>query len=402
MERTARFVLRASVAVAIAVCVASAAWAGGEPPGATPGGYGNLSFAAGRFDVAADAYAAALAQSPADADAQLGLATIALMRNRLDDAQRTVDAVLARDATNVRAQRLAGWIRQRRGPAGSYAFAQPRDAVTVPFVATDPLPILHVRVGGRDALFSIDTGAPDIVIDPGLADELHLPTADAGSGVFAGGKRAAVRTTVVSDIELGGVRVADVPADVLPTRNLPFWPGHVADGVIGTGLLSRFLATIDYAHGALVLRARDRSSAFEDEAARRGADRVPMWLYGDHFIFARARIGSAPDALFSVDTGLAGGGLMATKATLDAAHVALDENAAGVGQGGGGPVRVVPFSASATLGSITVPDVQGLYTPGGDPYGIFPFAVGGSISHGFFRQFALTFDFDSMQLVVER
>jgi hypothetical protein len=45
--------------------------------------------------------------------------------------------------------------------------------------------------------------------------------------------------------------------------------------------------------------------------------------------------------------------------------------------------------------------VPGLYFPNGDQYGIFPFKVAGTLSHEFFRGTALTFDFTSMQLVVE-
>ncbi len=65
-------------------------------------------------------------------------------------------------------------------------------------------------------------------------------------------------------------------------------------GVIGTRVLYQFLATIDYPHGLLV---------------------------PDHFIFVRARIGSAPEALFNVDTGGGGIGVQATKVQLDAAAI---------------------------------------------------------------------------------
>jgi tetratricopeptide (TPR) repeat protein len=363
---------------------------------------GEAAFKAGRFADAAVAYARALGEQPGNVQAELGLANVALLRDRLDDAQRRIDAVLKADPQNAAALRVQAAIAARRGAAGTYAFTPPTAALTIPFVVTDPLPLVRVRLNGHDAIFFIDTGAPDIMIDPGLANELHLTTKAAGNGVFAGGKQAELHTTVVPKFELGGLRIDNVPATVLATRNIPFWPGHVADGTIGAGLLLRFLSTIDYKNDALVLRARSESSAFESDAEARGDTIVPMWLASDHFIFVRGRIGDGPEGMYNVDTGLAGGGLSATKATLDAAHVKLDAQHATVGQGGGGAVAVVPFTASATIGDLTVPAVPGMYMPEGNPYGIFPFDVAGTISHGFFRAFALTFDFDAMRLVVSK
>jgi hypothetical protein len=86
---------------------------------------------------------------------------------------------------------------------------------------------------------------------------------------------------------------------------------------------------------------------------------------------------------------------------LDAAGIVPDESKAATGMGGGGQVRVVPFRAAATLGTLTRDDVPGVYSPDGNPYGIFPFKVAGAISHSFFRQSRLTLDFDAMKLVTE-
>ena len=193
----------------------------------------------------------------------------------------------------------------------------------------------------------------------------------------------------------------DVPAGVLHTRRNPLYPGHTLDGIIGTGLLMHFLATLDYCGGRLVLRPPSASAAFERDAAKTGANIVPMWLAGDHFIFARGRIEQGREGLFSIDTGMAGGGLQATKATLDDAGVAIDESRKLTGMGGGGPVTVIPFRAGATLGALTVADVPGMYNPDGDQFGIFPFKVSGTLSHMFFRKTRLSFDFQAMKLVTQ-
>ncbi len=128
---------------------------------------------------------------------------------------------------------------------------------------------------------------------------------------------------------------------------------------------------------------------------------MPMWLVADHFIFARGRLNQAPEALFLIDTGLAGGGLSAPKASLEAAGITIDESQAVTGMGGGGPARIVPFTADATLGALTRRGVRGVHSPDGEATAIFPFQTGGLLSHGFFRQSRLTFDFEAMRLVTE-
>jgi hypothetical protein len=187
-----------------------------------------------------------------------------------------------------------------------------------------------------------------------------------------------------------------VPAIINPAE----LPGLHTDGVIGTGLLMQALATIDYCRGRLVLAPRGASAAFERRAAASGANVVPMWLVGDHFIFARAEINRV-QGLFSIDTGLAGGGLVATKSTVEAAGIVIDDRKTSVGQGGGGAVSFVPFRADARLGALARRDVPGVYMSDGDPYGIFRFKVAGALSHSFFRQSRVTFDFDAMKLVTE-
>jgi len=196
------------------------------------------------------------------------------------------------------------------------------------------------------------------------------------------------------------VTIADVQAGVLPTRRMMQGEYRI-DGIIGTGLLMHFLPTLDYCAGRLVLRPRSASAAFERDAARAGENIVPMWLVGDHFVFARARLGRGHESQFLVDTGMAGGGLGATKAALDEAGITIDANAAQTGIGGGGATTVIPFRSGAQLGAMKVEDVRGLYSPSGGPFGVFPFQVSGILSHQFFRRSRLTFDFDAMRLVTQ-
>ena len=356
-------------------------------------------FAAGNFDAAARAYADVLQREPQNASANLGLGTIELYRNHLKDAEPLLRKALGDPSTATRAQRELSTVAERRGVAGQWQI-QPSQFTTVrvPFVQTDPLPMVQIKVGPRTSYFLIDTGAPNIVLHESLARQLHLNIHSAGVGVFAGGRRAAVQSTLVPSLTIGALHIRNVPAVVMPDRQ--FLPGpHHMDGIIGAGLLMHFVSTLDYVNGALILRPLSANLTLAPASI---SATEPMWLVGDHFIFARGRINDAPEALFSIDTGLAGGGVQATKAQLAAAHITLDEAHASNGMGGGGIVKFIPFKAVVGIGDASVTDVRGIYTPEGDQFAIFPFAVAGTISHDYFRHFIVTFDFTKMQLTVQR
>lgn len=359
-------------------------------------------FKAGNFAAARDCYQAVLKQAPDDPAANLQAGALALYANDVESATRHLKAAQNHGLDENRITRLLAAAEARRPAPGLYQIKMDGDSVRIPFAYTDPLPVLKVRVNGsRDAYFVLDTGAGHVVLDPQFAKELGLETKEGGMGTFAGGQHAQVRTTMLDTIAVGGVTIGKLPADVLPTRDFKLQKDIQIDGIVGTELLSRFLTTIDYPHGALVLRPRSASASFEATAAHANKGRVPFWLIGDHFLFSTGRLGDAPEGLFSIDTGLAGGGVTATEAALKAAHITPDAEHPQTGMGGGGTVTALPFKADVTLGGVTQHAVAGLYTTNGSPYGIFPFEVQGAISHGFFRPYALTFDFDAMLLVLQ-
>ncbi|MFH1864733.1 MAG: tetratricopeptide repeat protein, partial [Candidatus Eisenbacteria bacterium] len=83
------------------------------------------------------------------------------------------------------------------------------EMTVVPFLVTDPLPVIEVEVNGRKVTVLIDTG---------------------------------------------GVTLHSVPISVLPTGGMVIG-GHALDGILGTGVLKQFLATLDYPNDRLILRS---------------------------------------------------------------------------------------------------------------------------------------------------
>jgi hypothetical protein len=361
------------------------------------------AFSSGHFDAAAEIFAQVLKTQATDATANLGLGTIRLYQNDLTAARPLLAAAIAADPSDTHAQARMRELERRVAEAKQVATVAGTEA-DVPFVIADPLPVVRIRIDGTEANFMVDTGG-SFVVEPDFAQRLGLSVQSAGNGVFAGGKQAAMSTSVVKSVDAGGAHAENVPAIVMPTHATDlFASGTKIDGVIGTTLFERFLVTIDYPHARLILRPRSAtaSATFQTAAQSAGATIVPCWLAGDHFVLANARVNDAPPGLFLFDSGLAGGGISPSKELLDAAHITLDTKSAFTGVGGGGPVAAVPFVAHEVAVDTAVQrDVRGLYTPEGDPLEtLFPFKVWGLISNDYLKHYAYTVDFDAMKIVL--
>jgi hypothetical protein len=346
-------------------------------------------FANGDFVRAKAAYADDLARDPKDSDALLGLARIELYENHLDAATKYANAA------GTAAARVLGTIAAREQIAASAAALDvPAGGVVMPFLESEPLPALQFRINGKLATFVLDTGAPDFTLDPDFAKELGLTIAGGKTGMFLGGNSAQVREAIVPRIDAGSITLHDVKVSILPSRGMGLYKDRVVDGVVGTAFLSRFLATIDYPHHRLILQPRSAKAPANGIA-------MPMWLVGDHFVFVSGSVNGLRDQLFNVDSGMTDGGFLPTAETIAAAHVKTFPDKAFQGMGGGGPATMVPIVADEIcLGTACQHNVQGAYTPGGSPLAMFPFKVAGSVSKTFLNNYAVTFDFVGMQMVL--
>jgi predicted aspartyl protease len=386
-------------------------------------------FRRGKFQEAEKVYGEVAAKNANDFQAVARLGHIALLSNRLADAEKWLDKATQLDpqATSVKLLLAEVFYRQDKFDRATPLFrAAKKEAVArklesfkditpneiqgeakstvLKFVVTDPLPLVRVRVNGKeDAIFLIDTGAAEVILDPEFAKQVGAKEFGSEEGSFAGGKTAKFGHGRIDSLTLGDFTIHNVPVHLLNTRRFSAAFGdNRVDGIIGTVLFYHFLATLDYPQGQLVLRrnTKEARKAFETD---KKAVVVPCWMAGDHYLVAWGRMDQSLPLLFFVDTGLAGGGVTCPESTLTEAGIKLSDKVAEEGVGGGGKVKVVPFIVKKlTLGEATEPNVRGLFQ------GAFPlenalgFRMGGIISHGFFRPYALTFDFTEMRLLLKR
>jgi predicted aspartyl protease len=279
-------------------------------------------------------------------------------------------------------------------------------ATTLKFIKSEPLPIVTIRVNGSpEVTVFIDTGGAELLLDTDFAHELGLKPLGSVEGTFSGGEKAEVVNSKVDSVTLGDWTVSNLPVAMMPLRQMSAGFGvKQLDGCIGTNVLYHFLATLDFVHGQLVLRKKNSENleAFK-KAVGDKAISVPIWMASDHFMISMGQVNQVPPALLFVDTGLTGAGIKLGEAMIKKAGIKLDESKASKGIGGGGALKIVPYTVDrVSFGDIKEEKVPGLFD-GPFPWeNSFGFYLAGMVGHDFFKPYALTFDFDEMRIWVQK
>jgi hypothetical protein len=110
-----------------------------------------------------------------------------------------------------------------------------------------------------------------------------------------------------------------------------------------------------------------------------------------------------PPALLFVDTGLAGAGVKLAEPVIKEAGIKLEEDKATEGAGGGGNLKIVPYTVhQLSFGDIKEENVQGLYDGPFPWHHMFGFHLAGMVGHDFFKPYSVTFDFQNMQIFLQQ
>ena len=382
-----------------------------------------------------------VARDPNDHSAILQLGRIALLSNRLDEAQKWLEKVLVIQPGDTDANVMLAEVFYRRddfqkaaaslkgvdvssnklineqyptlnvGKLESFKGQKPYDlqgkgkSTRLKFVRTDALPIINVRVnGGHEVTFFIDTGGSEVALDTEFAKELGTPQFGSVLGTFSGGQHTPVQLGRIESLTLGHWTLKNLPVAMLPLRQLSEGLGvKQINGIVGTTVFYRFLATLDYPRGELVLRRKTAEGLKQLTATSPGKHVVvPMWMASDHFMIGWGRVEALAPSLLFVDTGLVGAGVKLAKSVIEQAGIKLEEDKASKGAGGGGTLKIVPYTVNQlSFGDIKEENVRGLYD-GPFPWeNMFGFHLAGMVGHDFFKQYAVTFDFQSMQIFLE-
>jgi hypothetical protein len=397
-------------------------------------------FQAGKFAEAGKLYSQIAAQNPKDYSATLQLGRIALLSNRLDDAQKWLEKAIALQPANADAKVMLAEVFYRRDDfqkaaaslngvdvSSNKLIIEQYPTLNVPklesfkgqtpyelhgngtstrlkFIKTDPLPVVKVRVnGGDEVTFFIDTGGSEVALDTDFAREIGASQFGAVQGTFSGGQHAEVQLGRIESLTVGDWTIKNLPTAMLPLRQLSEGFGvKQIDGIIGTTLFYHFLATMDYPRGELVLRRKNTESLEQFTKSPVKRVTVPIWMASDHFMVGWGRVETLPPTLLFVDSGLMGAGVKLAESVIKEAGIKLEENKASEGAGGGGTLKIVPYTVHhLSFGDIKEENVPGVYD-GPFPWEYtFGFHLAGMVGHDFLKPYAVTFDFQNMQIFLQ-
>ena len=346
----------------------------------------------------------ALALDPSDTDAPILLAEAYYRR---DDFQKAAAALNGIDvATNklIIEQYPTLNIAKLESFKGQtpYELHGDGDTSRLKFAGTGPLPVVSVRVnGGEEVSFFIDTGGSEVGLDTDFAKELGLPNFGKVQGTFSGGEQAEVGQSRIEQLTLGDWTVNKVPVMTLPFRQLSAELRREAHR-----RRHRHHSVLPFPRDARLPERRTRAPPQDTGEPRRVFGRavgksvaVPIWMASDHFMVGWGRVETLPPTLLFVDTGLAGGGAKLAEPIIKEAGIKLEEDKAYSGAGAGGTLKIVPYTVSRlSFGDIEEENVPGLYD-GPFPWeNTFGFHLAGMMGHDFFKPYAVTFDFATMQI----
>jgi tetratricopeptide (TPR) repeat protein len=283
----------------------------------------------------------------------------------------------------------------------------------VPFLMTDPLPILTLSFNGIPVHVIFDTGADMFILDNEIAAEMGIEWVSKAMGSFGGGKKSEVGFGKVESVKIGDVTLKQVPVTILPTKRFSagFEKGkYTLGGFIGTAALKQFLSMLDYKNDRLILRERTEESVrkLREELKDRISTEVNFVLKATHMMMTRGSLNDKDDLTYFVDSGLASMACFSAPIqTLEYVGIPVPETRVREDSIGGGGGRWASGSfpiKTIGLGPLTQSKVIGEY--GSRPpesYWSLGFIQDGLISHRFLRQYSSwTLDFDSMKYIFEK
>ena len=264
--------------------------------------------------------------------------------------------------------------------------------IVVPFVENnflgDLMPAVMVELNGTRVVAHLDTGGAFITMSENRALELGIEVRGVGSGV-ANNQQTSVSKGVAHSLMIGDAALTNVEVATVQTLT-----GQLESIVIlGSRILSSFLTTWDNEQSRLILTPRDdvaaRSRHLVEHTA--GIDAVDLYLRGDHFLWVNGTV-DEHDALMFLDTGLVTLDPSGQQPAGGVLQNVLDTWNVGYSDGFTESVSVSIGSASREVSSFGVfPDTRNLAGLGG----IAPPVL---ISHGFFKHYVWTMDFDEHKL----
>jgi hypothetical protein len=128
---------------------------------------------------------------------------------------------------------------------------------TIPFEFAGNHTFIEVVINDRELSFVFDTGANGNVINEVTARRLGIESVGSGTAMGAAGSFQIALARGVS-ISIGGLRLSEVGAALVPLGHLEEALGRPIDGIIGRELMDGRIVVLDYERNVIELHARER------------------------------------------------------------------------------------------------------------------------------------------------
>ena len=275
-----------------------------------------------------------------------------------------------------------------------YRMAASVEEIQLPFWGTDPLPIVPLRLGDQEFPFVVDTGSSQLVLDSAFLRELDLPRYGVREVTSASGQHTPIEHTILPELVLDTVTIADVPAEVMDVRRFAPQVG----GLIGTNVLQRFFVDCDWSAETLTLRPNRHQTPFEHWKRS-----VPAEFYylDSHLLLSPARLNDLSTMAY-LASGMAGASFTLAAHTAAQAGLRAGEAQMDAISAGGTQALELATATRLCVGDHCVEQPEGLT-------GLFPdelawrygFHVGAMLGHDFFKQSRWGIDFQAMRMYFE-
>ena len=286
--------------------------------------------------------------------------------------------------------------------------------VVVPFIANELLPAVSIMVNGKQINAIIDTGGDTFILDETMAASLGIKNISSIKGTYAGGIVVETGYGRLDSLSLNGVTLKSVPVMIAPIKqfSVVYNDEIEVNGIITTGVLKQFLATMDYPCSQLILRPRNKQgkTILKQYLAKHNTiDEIPFTLATSHFMMAKGSINGKDSLNFFMDSGLATEktSMILLEQTMVFAGIPIpkaEKRPGDIGGLGGNDFEVGEFTVDVfKLGKLpSEKDIWAEYATLEASFNYdesMGFLVDGLISHNFLKKYSWTIDFDSMKMI---
>jgi tetratricopeptide (TPR) repeat protein len=248
---------------------------------------------------------AAVYYMPDEPDYRFSYAQVSARAENYQDAASAYEEFLRiSDIADVdrraRIKGLISFLRYLGNISGLYQAAG-SDQTTVPFDLVGNRPVIRVRVNGKPEplRFVLDTGSGISVVSEATAKKMKIKPITRGGfarGLGGDGKFEIVYG-LLHDIRIGEVMLRNVPVYLRRFHS----ESQEVDGYIGLGLISKFLATVDYGDRKFILT---KNVSGRNTAPPQSDVSLPLRLTSSGFLSGQVTLDGIDLPLnFIVDTG---------------------------------------------------------------------------------------------------